>query len=116
MICHLSSTARTNTNTKGLEYRDVFVLCDPGGVSESSGLITGLTRAGFPVRLMTDDDAEDVAGSCSDVVWVASGHRVRGLERKVVACVQDGARLHQTYHRLLYMSRCTSQLLLVVKP
>ncbi|XP_025114278.1 uncharacterized protein LOC112576203 isoform X2 [Pomacea canaliculata] len=92
----------------GLQWRDVLVLSldDP---SAYSGMVTGLISAGIPVQVMTDDDTEDVAMARSDVVWAAGGDRVRGLERKVVVCLQTGG----GSVRLLNMSRCTSQLVIV---
>ncbi|XP_025114340.1 uncharacterized protein LOC112576250 [Pomacea canaliculata] len=91
-----------------LQWRDVLVLCwEPS--SDNSGIITGLIEAGIPVRVMKEDDIEDVATARSDVVWVADGCRVQGLERKVVVCL-GCSDLSVTLHN---MSRCTSQLVIV---
>ncbi|XP_025113394.1 uncharacterized protein LOC112575632 [Pomacea canaliculata] len=97
------------TATPCLQWRDVLVLYWDD-VSDDSGVVKGLKEAGIPVRVMTDDDIEDVATARSDVVWVARGHRVCGLERKVVVCVVD---VNDIYDRLHFMSRCTSQLMII---
>ncbi|XP_025090339.1 uncharacterized protein LOC112561811 isoform X2 [Pomacea canaliculata] len=94
-----------------LKWSDVLLLYDWGDITEDSGIVTGLREAGIPVRVMKDDDIEDVATARSDVVWVANGHHVRGLERKVVVClervdVNPNVRLH-------FVSRCTSQLVIL---
>ncbi|XP_025112558.1 uncharacterized protein LOC112575148 [Pomacea canaliculata] len=123
-----TTTSTTLTSTSGgttprcLQWRDVLVL-DWRDVSDQSSMVTGLQEAGIPVRVMTDDDIEDVATARSDVVWVTSGHRVRGLERKVVVCLEDPgydllrSQLSLVYNstspRLDLMSRCTSQLVIV---
>ncbi|XP_025092631.1 uncharacterized protein LOC112563103 isoform X3 [Pomacea canaliculata] len=83
-----------------LQWRDVLVL-HWGDLTDSSGLVTGLKGAGIPARVMEDCDSEDVATAHSDVVWVARGHRIHGLERKVVVYLE-----HCTMHlRLHLMSR-----------
>lgn len=91
--------------------KDVLVLCSFRDVSDTSSVrvLKGLRDAGFHVRVVTkDDDIEDVATARSDVIWLARGDDVRGLERKVIVCLGEGvsARLH-------HMSRCTSQLVIV---
>ncbi|XP_025114123.1 uncharacterized protein LOC112576088 [Pomacea canaliculata] len=109
-----------------LQWRDVLVL--NWGYFMFSGMVTGLQEAGIPVRVMEDDDIEDVATARSDVVWVADGELVRGLERKVVVCLQydyrslygdvtrsEASRLlapvrSDSFHSI---SRCTSQLVIV---
>lgn len=73
------------------------------------GLVMGLKNAGIPVRVMTDDDTQDVATARRDVVWVASGNRARGLERKVVV-VHD----ERSQYQLHTISRCISQLVVVI--
>ncbi|XP_025113059.1 uncharacterized protein LOC112575411 [Pomacea canaliculata] len=121
-----TSTTLTSTScgtTPCLQWRDVLVLywCH---FSDESGMVIGLQEAGIPVRVMTDDDVEDVATARSDVVWVTHGRRVRGLERKVVVCVENPdydlhrselylGQYHFTSARLDVMSRCTSQLVIV---
>ncbi|XP_025111925.1 uncharacterized protein LOC112574822 [Pomacea canaliculata] len=127
-----TSTAVTSTSDcttpPCLQWRDVFVLYWYEG-SENTGMVNKLQEAGIPVRVMKDDDIEDVATARSDVVWVAGGHRVRGLERKVVVCLGDPAfdsfRSERERHtpelrqynpgsaRLDLMSRCTSQLVII---
>ncbi|XP_025111915.1 uncharacterized protein LOC112574813 [Pomacea canaliculata] len=110
-----STTVRSTsdgTTPPSVQWRDVLVLC-PYKLKDKSSMVKELLEAGIPVRVMTDDDIEDVATARSDVVWVASGHRVCGLERKVVVCVEK----HQSESessRLSIMSRCKSQLVIVV--
>ncbi|XP_025111741.1 uncharacterized protein LOC112574728 [Pomacea canaliculata] len=113
-----TSTTLTSTSsgtTPCLQWRDVLVLYWYD-VSDQPGVVTGLQEAGIPVRVMTDDDIEDVATARSDVVWVVGGRRVRGLERKIVVCVDLDygfrSKLNSTV-RLDLMSRCTSQLVIV---
>ncbi|XP_025079918.1 uncharacterized protein LOC112555667 isoform X2 [Pomacea canaliculata] len=106
-----TSSTRDGTAPPCLQWRDVLVLYFWRNVSDDSGVVKGLKEAGIPVRVMEDDDTEDVATARSDVVWVAHGDRVYGLERKVVVCLDDvyvdvNVRLH-------CMSRCTSQLVMV---
>ncbi|XP_025087014.1 uncharacterized protein LOC112559807 [Pomacea canaliculata] len=108
---NITTTSRLDCTTPPcLQWRNVVVLCVVN-VSENSGTVKGLKEAGIPVRVMKDEDIEDVATARSDVVWVTRGHYVRGLERKVVVCLVDvdvnaDVRLH-------FMSRCTSQLVIV---
>ncbi|XP_025114137.1 uncharacterized protein LOC112576099 [Pomacea canaliculata] len=123
-----TTTSTTLTSTSGgttppcVQWRDVLVLDWYDG-SDQSGVVTGLQEAGIPVQVMKDEDIEDVATARSDVVWVAGGRRVRGLERKVVVCLKDPdyqsikSDLVRPYtrssFRLDLMSRCTSQLVIV---
>ncbi|XP_025111934.1 uncharacterized protein LOC112574831 [Pomacea canaliculata] len=121
-----TTTSTTLTSTSGtppcLQWRDVLVLYWDD-VSDHSCMVTGLLEAGIPVGMMTDEDIEDVATARSDVVWVADGRLVFGLERKVVVCVDDPGddlfryKLLERYNpsspRLHLMSRCTSQLVIV---
>ncbi|XP_025078805.1 uncharacterized protein LOC112554941 isoform X2 [Pomacea canaliculata] len=117
----LTSTS-VGTTPPCLQWRDVLVLYWDKD-SNQSGVVTGLQEAGIPVRVMTDDDIEDVVTARSDVVWVARGHRVRGLERKVVVCLENPdydlfkskyLTLYKlTSPRLDFISRCTSQLVIV---
>ncbi|XP_025111876.1 uncharacterized protein LOC112574796 [Pomacea canaliculata] len=109
-------TSTTGGTTPCLQWRDVLVL-NWYIVFDQSGVVTGLREAGIPVRVMKDDDIEDVATARSDVVWVADGHHVRGLERKVVVCLVShyGSRSNVShasggFHSI---SRCTSQLVTV---
>ncbi|XP_025111951.1 uncharacterized protein LOC112574846 [Pomacea canaliculata] len=95
-----------------LQWRDVLVLSWPN-VSDNSGMVTGLQEAGIPVRVMKDDDIEDVSTAHSDVVWVADGYRVCGLERKVVVYVEDPESDSFSFPRFTLISRCTSQLVIV---
>lgn len=73
-------------------------------------MVTALRDAQIPVQIMGDDDTEDVATARTDVVWMADGDRVRGIERKVVVCLGVG----QENVRLCHMSRCTSQLVIIL--
>ncbi|XP_025111936.1 uncharacterized protein LOC112574833 [Pomacea canaliculata] len=113
-----TATSATVTSSSGdtpppcLQWKDVLVLYS-NYVSDNSGLVEGLEQAGIPVRVMKDDDIEDVAKARSDVVWEASGHRVRGLERKVVVCLEDSKSYSANSDRLDLMSCCTSQLVIV---
>ncbi|XP_025112559.1 uncharacterized protein LOC112575149 [Pomacea canaliculata] len=113
-----TSTSTTVTPTMGgttppcLQWRDVMIL-DWDDVSYNSGMVEGLQEAGIPVRVMKDDDMDDVATARSDVVWVADGNCVRGLERKVIVCLQDLKFELISSVRLALMSRCTSQLVIV---
>ncbi|XP_025113144.1 uncharacterized protein LOC112575471 [Pomacea canaliculata] len=95
-----------------LQWRDILVL-DWGQPKDNSGIIEGLQEAGIPVRVMKEDDIEDVATARSDVVWMADGDRVRGLERKVVVCLKSPCVNDQLLIRLHNMSRCTSQLVII---
>ncbi|XP_025114049.1 uncharacterized protein LOC112576041 [Pomacea canaliculata] len=103
----MTSATTVDTTPPCLQWRDVLVLYWVG-VNDNSGVVRALRGAGIPVRVMknNDDDFEDVAKARSDVVWVALGDQVRGLERKIVVCLDDNARLH-------CMSRCTSQLVII---
>ncbi|XP_025114499.1 uncharacterized protein LOC112576346 isoform X2 [Pomacea canaliculata] len=103
-----SETSRSDSTPLRLQWRDMLMLYW-GDVTDISGMVTGLQEAGIPVKVMKDDDIEDVATARSDVVWVASGDRVRGLERKVVVCLEH----HTIFVPLHWMSRCTSQLVIV---
>ncbi|XP_025113359.1 uncharacterized protein LOC112575602 [Pomacea canaliculata] len=110
---NVTTTATTVTSTSGgttppcLQWRDVLVL-NWSNISDDAGMVNGLKEAGIPVRVMNVDDIDDVATARSDVVWITDGHRVCGLERKVVVCLED-----HLLARLNYMSRCTSQLVIV---
>ncbi|XP_025113100.1 uncharacterized protein LOC112575440 [Pomacea canaliculata] len=93
-----------------LQWRDVLVLVWLGQPTDNSGFVKGLSEAGIPVWVMKDEDIEDVATARSDVVWVARENHVRGLERKVVVCLES---VTDNSSRLHPMSRCTSQLVIV---
>ncbi|XP_025107952.1 uncharacterized protein LOC112572468 isoform X3 [Pomacea canaliculata] len=73
---------------------------------------SGLMSQCVPVQAMEKENIDDVATAASDVVWVADYDAVRGLERKVVVCV-DLHGLENNPVRLHAMSRCTSQLVIV---
>ncbi|XP_025114143.1 uncharacterized protein LOC112576110 [Pomacea canaliculata] len=103
-----NTETRKVTTPPALEWRDMMVMYY---WMHYTGVIEGLQEAGIPVRVMKDDDIEDVATASSDVVWVAPVGRVRGLERKVVVSLDpdiNTVRLH-------LVSRCTSQLIIVLK-
>ncbi|XP_025113497.1 uncharacterized protein LOC112575719 [Pomacea canaliculata] len=110
---NVTTTATTATSTTGtttqpcLQWRDVLVVYWTD-MTDDSGMVNGLKEAGIPVRVMNDNDIDDVATARSNVVWVTHGFHVSGLERKVVVCLED----HDT-DRFHGMSRCTSQLVIV---
>ncbi|XP_025112911.1 uncharacterized protein LOC112575344 [Pomacea canaliculata] len=110
---NVTTTATTVTSTNAattppcLQWRDVLVLYWYD-ISDDWGMVEGLQETGIPVQVMKDDDIEDVATACSDVVWVTSGESVCGLERKVVVCLEEDLNA-----RFFSMSRCTSQLVFV---
>lgn len=93
----------------GLQWRDMLVL-HGYGVTDESGMVTGLSEAGIPMQVMTDDDTEDVATARSDVVWFVPGEIIGGLERKVVVCLEP------FHDKTLFLSRCTSQLVIISVP
>ncbi|XP_025112337.1 uncharacterized protein LOC112575042 isoform X2 [Pomacea canaliculata] len=102
-----------------LRWSDVLVLYHDA-VSDSAGVVTALRTAGIPVqvkRWMKDDDIKDLVSPRRDVVWVLGGYHVHGLERKVVVCLDPEASSENPTmdvgFRLHYMSRCTSQLVIV---
>ncbi|XP_025113964.1 uncharacterized protein LOC112575993 [Pomacea canaliculata] len=103
-------TTSSGTLKSCMQWRDMLVLYYWRNFTEDSGIVTGLREKGIPVRLMKDEDTNDVATAHSDVVWVADGERVRGLERKVVVCVDPRVETVRLHH----MSRCTSQLVIVL--
>lgn len=93
-----------------LRFRDVLVV-GTHNVHSMSGLVTGLRKSRVPVKVFTDSDTDDLATGRSDVIWVAHGSRVHGLERKIVVCLVN---IHDDYDdRLHLMSRCTSQLVIL---
>ncbi|XP_025111931.1 uncharacterized protein LOC112574829 [Pomacea canaliculata] len=111
------ATTSNRTTPSCLQWRDVLMLIKTSWstISDDIAIVKGLREAGIPVRVMTDDDIEDVATARSDVVWVTEENRVLGLERKVVVCVRDFFSPHAKSQRncLHSVSRCTSQLVIV---
>ncbi|KAK7098151.1 hypothetical protein V1264_002509 [Littorina saxatilis] len=132
-----------------LSYRDVFVLTRSGDLhddvtdeagrvtSPASGVVQGLKDAGVPVSVLGDQDwlhnrarwegaVQDVAVAATDTVTVARHGCVEGLERRVVAVLQDrdqrddddGLTDERTDRddRLNAVSRCTTQLITVRTP
>ncbi|XP_070203243.1 uncharacterized protein [Littorina saxatilis] len=131
-----------------LSYRDVFVLTrsddlhddvtDEAGrvTSPASGVVQGLKDAGVPVSVLGDQDflhnearwervVQDVAVAATDTVTVAWYGWVKGLERRVVAVLQDRHQedddemtdeLIDHGDRLHAVSRCTTQLITVRTP
>ncbi|XP_070203156.1 uncharacterized protein [Littorina saxatilis] len=132
-----------------LSYSDVFVLTrsddlhddvtDEAGrvTSPASGVVQGLKDAGVPVSVLGRQDwlhnrarwegaVQDVAVAATDTVTVAWYGDVPGLERRVVAVLQDrhqgdddvGLTDEVTEHvdRLDAVSRCTTQLIMVRTP
>ncbi|XP_025099705.1 uncharacterized protein LOC112567287 [Pomacea canaliculata] len=112
---NVTTTSATATSTSGgtappgLQWRDVLVLAW-SDFSDYRGMARALGDAGIPAQVMKDDDLEDMATARSDVVWLASRHHVRGLERKVIVCINDPS-IFSTRFEL--MSRCTSQLVII---
>ncbi|XP_070202906.1 uncharacterized protein [Littorina saxatilis] len=132
-----------------LSYRDVFVLTRSDDLqddvtdeawrvtSPASGVVQGLKDAGVPVSVLGDQDwrhnrarweraVQDVAVAATDTVTVARYDWVSGLERRVVAVLQDrdqrdddiGLTDERTdrQDRLNAVSRCTTQLIMVRTP
>lgn len=62
------------------------------------------------LREMRDnlEDFDDISTARSDEVWIVNGDYVRGIERKVIVCLDDNDKV-----RLRHMSRCTWQLVLI---
>ncbi|XP_025111864.1 uncharacterized protein LOC112574792 isoform X2 [Pomacea canaliculata] len=104
------ASTRYGTAPPSLQWKDMLMLYQTG-VTENAFMVEGLREAGIPVRVMKDEDIEDVATARSDVVWVTSAHRVRGLERKVVVCL-DPER-YDLSNKNYFLSRCTSHLAIV---
>lgn len=84
-------------------------------IDEDAAILKKLKEENVPVRVMRYSDIEDVATSRSNVVWVARYQQVRGLERKVVVCLNNDDDSEGGYpsSRLHVMSRCSSQLVVV---
>ncbi|XP_025112758.1 uncharacterized protein LOC112575254 [Pomacea canaliculata] len=105
----------TATSTSGgatppcLQWRDVLVLYH-GEVIYKPVIAKSLKAAGIPVRVVNDDDIENIATARSNVLWVVNGEFVRGLERKVVVFLESTG---VVFTRLHVLSRCTSQLVIV---
>ncbi|XP_070203221.1 uncharacterized protein [Littorina saxatilis] len=132
-----------------LSYRDVFVLTrsddlqddvtDEAGrvTSPASGVVQGLKDAGVPVSVLGYQDwlhnrarweraVQDVAVAATDTVTVAWYSWVTGLERRVVAVLQDRDQDDDDVgmtdewidrqDRLNAVSRCTTQLITVRTP
>ncbi|XP_025111919.1 uncharacterized protein LOC112574817 [Pomacea canaliculata] len=108
----IASTSN-RTTPPCLQWRDVLMLIETSfsTINDDIAIVKELREAGIPVRVMKDDDIEDVATAHSDVVWVTEDKRVRGLERKVVVCVRSSG--NYTTNCLYSVSRCTSQLVIV---
>ncbi|XP_070201271.1 uncharacterized protein [Littorina saxatilis] len=132
-----------------LSYRDVFVLTRSGDLhddvtdeagrvtSPASGVVQGLKDAGVPVSVLGTQDllhnrarweraVQDVAVAATDTVTVAGYGCVTGLERRVVAVLQDRDQgdddagltdeVIDLTDRLYAVSRCTTQLIMVRTP
>ncbi|XP_070201236.1 uncharacterized protein [Littorina saxatilis] len=132
-----------------LSYRDVFVLTrstdlhddvtDEAGrvTSPASGVVQGLKDGGVPVSVLGYQDllhnrarweraVQDVAVAATDTVTVAVYDYVKGLERRVVAVLQDRYQddddegrtdeMIDREDRLSAVSRCTTQLITVRTP
>lgn len=80
-------------------------------IDENLEVVKQLKQNSIPVRVMERDNfINDLATASDDVVWMANGNNVRGLERKVVVCLMGDN--HENI-RLCHMARCTSQLVIV---
>lgn len=109
VLTSTSTPTVSGGSTQGcLQWRDMLVVSwYPPKVSR---MIAALKEADIPVQIIENDaDIEDVAMARSDVVWLMTEDQARGLEKKVVVFVQ----LDPKYGRVHYMSRCTSQLVIV---
>lgn len=73
-------------------------------------MVDQMRNEGIPVEVMTDKNIDDVVMARRDVVFVGEGHRVCGLERRVVIVIVGP---FDYYTPLYYFSRCTSQLIIV---
>lgn len=84
-------------------------------INEDAAILKNLKEENVPVRVMRYSDIEDVATSRSNFVWVARYQQVRGLERKVVVCLDnyDDSEGVYPFIRLHAMSRCSAQLVVV---
>lgn len=73
-------------------------------------IVKGLREERVSLRAMRDnpEDFDDISTARSDEVWMVNGDYVRGIERKVIVCLDDNDEV-----RLRHMSRCTSQLVLI---
>lgn len=93
-----------------------MLLLNSNRLDDKSQMVDVLRQEKIPVKLLLRDenfdDSNDLATASSDVVWMANGDRVRGLEKKVVVCLGND---HQNV-RLYHMSRCTSRLVIVIEP
>lgn len=110
----VTSTSASATPPR-LQWKDMLLLSWVD-VGENSGIVTGLREADIPVRIIkNDEDTEDLATARSDVVWVSHGGLVRGLERKVVVCLEQDPRAKPNLvcTRYFAMSRATAQLVIV---
>ncbi|XP_025102978.1 uncharacterized protein LOC112569429 [Pomacea canaliculata] len=107
----------TATNRPSLKYKDVMILSWVK-LREDTPLLKALSDAEVPVRVMRDEDIEDVATARSDVVWAAQQQLVCGLMRKVVVVLNnyDDSKGKYVFTRLRAMSRCSSQLVVVCPP
>lgn len=73
-------------------------------------MVDQMRNEGIPVEEMTENNIDDVVMARRDVVFVGAGHRVFGLERRVVVVIVGP---FESLTRLYYFSRCTSQLIIV---
>ncbi|XP_025114207.1 uncharacterized protein LOC112576146 isoform X2 [Pomacea canaliculata] len=102
-----------------LMWRDVLVVYKTT-VSDKLGIVKAMRKAKIPLRLVMDDmeGITDMATAKDDVVWVTHDDLIRGLERKVVVCVEVFDKWSKKakfagYKRLHSQSRCTGQLVIV---
>lgn len=98
--------------TSRIRWRDVLVLSRVP-VNANWGFLTGLRQTNIPVKVVTTDaDIDELvtASSKDDVVWVADGGQIRGLERPVIVALWN---VVNAFVRLHIIARCSSQLVRV---
>ncbi|XP_025112305.1 uncharacterized protein LOC112575029 isoform X2 [Pomacea canaliculata] len=106
-----ATSHREATTSRCLQWRDVLVVYGGSSYHSNYDFKTSLEDADIPVRVIEkDDDFEDVATARSDVVWFVPGEIIGGLERKVVVCLEP------FHDKTLFLSRCTSQLVIISVP
>lgn len=106
--------SKDSRTPEGLKYRDVLIL-SLLELREDAPVLKALSNASIPVRVLREQNIQDVATAGSNVVWAAKQQLVRGLERKVVVCLVNDTdeKNPHAFTRLFAMSRCSSQLVVV---
>ncbi|KAK7095123.1 hypothetical protein V1264_006573 [Littorina saxatilis] len=115
-----------------LTNSDVFILTwgtfftvekdsDGNPIQPTRGVLKGVVDGGFPVTVL-DTDAEGIrlvaTNTGPDHVIASNSTTVNGLERKIVVFVQHDGPEHEAedWGKLWAMSRCTSQLVWLMRP